>query len=460
VVGLASLVPSRAQLRLPSALIHTSPPSCVVARDDKAEAITIDDFKVSIANRSMVSVRAVEAGSKVRLVGAGDDRNVYRLTIRSKFADDTGDSTLVCGPIAWSPSKGSVLATDPRRTPESVWEIELLAPISKVERRIAIQRFKEGDEKTNQRDFPSSSGPVMALACDNWQGEEPHARNDGFAGKLRLDLDLPPVSPDVDDQQMAAVSRAVLDAAALWVAACRECRADHLAVIVAGGDLYVRTALARWLTRENIDAAVSEPLKVEEELVSELENEVYLKAGEASDHRTATKRLEPYVAARVLQERIWSFCSRVPNESGAPTLASVHRALCDQDSLDKRARAKIAIQFRPSGSTYCGTDAEIIACRADNVLTEFNDRDFRFRIDGRTIGLGSIDMDFLPVLAHEMGHWIGLGHLNQGKSIMASSAERARCIDEATIAELLKNDRSGTSHPQAFRLHEPHSHRK
>ena len=69
-------------------------------------------------------------------------------------------------------------------------------------------------------------------------------------------------------------------------------------------------------------------------------------------------------------------------------------------------------------------------------------------------------MDFLPVLVHEMGHWIGLGHLNHGKSIMASSAERARCIDEATIAELLKNEFSGTRQPQAFRLHEAHTHRK
>ena len=75
--GPASNVPSRAQLRLPSALVRTAPPSCVVTRDAEAEAITIDDVKVSIAKRSMVSIRGVEAGSKVRLVGASDDRNVY-----------------------------------------------------------------------------------------------------------------------------------------------------------------------------------------------------------------------------------------------------------------------------------------------------------------------------------------------------------------------------------------------
>ena len=341
----ASNVPSRAQLRLPSALVHNSPPSCVVARDDKTQTITIDDVKVSIANRSMVSVRAVEAGAKIRLVGAADDRNVYRVTIRSKFADDTGPATLVCGPIAWSPSKGSVLATDPSRTPGSVWEIELWVPISKVERRIAIQRIKEDGEQTDGADFPSSPGPVLALACDNWQGDEPHARSNGFAGKVRLDLDLPPVNPEVDDKQMAAVSGAVFSAAALWVAACRECRADHLAVIAAGGDLFVRTGLARWLTPKNIDAVVSEPLKAEEELVSQLENNIFLKAGQASDHRAATK-LEPYVAAQALQERISSFCSRAPNESSAPIVSSVHRALCDQTSLEKRAKAKISVQFR------------------------------------------------------------------------------------------------------------------
>jgi hypothetical protein len=27
------------------------------------------------------------------------------------------------------------------------------------------------------------------------------------------------------------------------------------------------------------------------------------------------------------------------------------------------------------------------------------------------IGAGSIDLEFLPVLVHETGHWIGLGHI-------------------------------------------------
>jgi hypothetical protein len=66
---------------------------------------------------------------------------------------------------------------------------------------------------------------------------------------------------------------------------------------------------------------------------------------------------------------------------------------------------------------------------------------------------GSIDSEFLPVLVHEMGHWIGLGHITRGESIMAPTATEARCIDLQTARALyygLEHNRSG---PSSFRLH-------
>ncbi len=135
-------------------------------------------------------------------------------------------------------------------------------------------------------------------------------------------------------------------------------------------------------------------------------------------------------------------------------LGGIVQGLCRPTTLPRTSRARIELQFRESGATYCGTDPEIIACRADNVVTELNTKDYRFRASpGTMIGSGAIELDLLPVLVHEMGHWIGLRHLDQGASIMASNAERARCIDEATIAALQKVLEVAPSGPQAFRLH-------
>jgi hypothetical protein len=156
----------------------------------------------------------------------------------------------------------------------------------------------------------------------------------------------------------------------------------------------------------------------------------------------------------LFDDSIKSFCALTPDQSVAPVMASVHIALCQAEHLDPHARATIAVSFRADGSTYCGSDPEIIACRADSTLTEFNTRDYRFRLgNAGALGLGAVEIDFLPVLLHEMGHWIGLGHIDHGKSIMASSAERARCIDEPTIEKLVGNLNQRTTEPQAFRLH-------
>ncbi len=62
-------------------------------------------------------------------------------------------------------------------------------------------------------------------------------------------------------------------------------------------------------------------------------------------------------------------------------------------------------------------------------------------------------MDFQRVLLREMGHRIGLGHIERGKSIMASSADRARCIDELTIAKLLTSFEPKYDGPEAFCLY-------
>jgi hypothetical protein len=58
-------------------------------------------------------------------------------------------------------------------------------------------------------------------------------------------------------------------------------------------------------------------------------------------------------------------------------------------------------------------------------------------------------------LLHEMGHWIGLQHLDDGHSIMASSLGRSRCVDESTVSALGKvvsGEPARATSPLAFTL--------
>src|SRR5215469_17170272 len=139
VLSSANTISHAQQLRLPSALTRTSPPRCAIAPVARAVMVTLDDIALPVTNRSIVHLRAVESGKLIRLVGASNDRNIYRVTVRSKFAEETGDSSHVCGPISWSPAIGPLTAYDDRLPPRSVWEIELLASPSAKGKRIEIQ---------------------------------------------------------------------------------------------------------------------------------------------------------------------------------------------------------------------------------------------------------------------------------------------------------------------------------
>jgi hypothetical protein len=122
-------------------------------------------------------------------------------------------------------------------------------------------------------------------------------------------------------------------------------------------------------------------------------------------------------------------------------------------------KVSMSVLFKSTGHTYCGSSSEIIGCRADAYLTEYNTRDYRFSLGTlgvKPIGSGPVEVPFLLVLTHEMGHWIGLRHIDIGQSIMSSSLETARCIDDRTISALARyGRRSEPSGPSAFVLHAP-----
>jgi hypothetical protein len=92
------------------------------------------------------------------------------------------------------------------------------------------------------------------------------------------------------------------------------------------------------------------------------------------------------------------------------------------------------------GPTDCGRSTNIIGCEPDLELLELNGKDYSFEDPGNDtrIGSGTGRVSLLQVMLHEVGHWIGLGHVTTDGSIMSAVIETSRCINDGDISELLK----------------------
>ncbi|MBB3594936.1 hypothetical protein FHX08_005346 [Rhizobium sp. BK529] len=389
-------------------------------------------------------VRTVEAGASVLLRGDSGDTRQYSVSIASKFAHDEDAASAVCRDMRWSPRRGALLAKDLHRLEGSIWIIEIRIPASKRGHRIEIW----SDDRPRFSDAQSGPGNIaFGLLCESWQpdGQTQH-RAEGFSEKVLLDVFIP--SADLGATGLSDLRDTVFDAAAIWVEACRECRPENLAVIRYNDEVFVRPPLADWLLETKANRSAKSAVEAEKDLAARLEDKVFLSAG---NEDPAVKALSRYVPLPDQSH----FCSLQGTEA-TPIVFSIQGAVCRPGSMPQERRARIEVAVRMSGATRCGTDPEIIACRADNVLTELNGKDYRFLFQsGATpIGGGSLELEILPVFAHEMGHWIGLGHIDGGNSLMASSAERARCIDEKTIASLSSQLGQESGAAEAFRLHD------
>lgn len=439
-----------AQLRIPDAIAPLPPPSCTIGVAATASTEVADTLQSASLPRRTVYLRSMAAGAWLRLEGDVRDTGIYQVTIRAKSSGETRLGPAICTNMKWSPSRGPLIAIDQRRDTGSVWQVEVAVDGGSGGKSLNLLREPGSG---NGRDDEEGPADLFALSCDDWSPTAATRHHKvGFASRVRLDVDPPPLTATFGGAQRDAVSRLVLSGAALWVRACRECRPENLAIVMIDGQLFVRPGLQRWLKAfKATDLAA--PAKAEVALDDDFENNVYLHTGPADER---IKSLEAYVPAEPLSQNIEAFCAVTPTPGWGETLAAVRIALCAPASLPIARRARIDVRVRPLGATYCGNDPEIFACRADDTLTELNARDFTFRAGpGVAFGSGTIDLDLLPVLVHEMGHWIGLRHIDRGTSIMASTVDRARCIDETTVTVLAANLVQASSGPQAFRLHGP-----
>ncbi|MCC7682751.1 matrixin family metalloprotease [Janthinobacterium sp. FW305-128] len=375
------------------------------------------------------------------------------LRLRVKYSGD-GPYVEVCPPtVLDAGTLQSVEAELPIQDAYSIWRVELTLSRQLKTKNKASLEFTRERVLVSPDPFRAEPGwnNARGLTCfdrvTQFHGV-PQSTN-AFAGRTRLNVTVPAEgSVPIGTAERAAAERAVLQAAALWVYSCVACKPDNLVVVSVNGNIYV-SDLFYSLAGPSVGPALPplEPADAEQTLTSFLGG---------SRIGTGASFL-PYRRIENLQKDFGRFCSVNATGRGTPTLKRVQEALCTT-KVAGATSANIRVNFK-NGDTACGRDADIVGCSADNELTQYNVRDYRFNVQnsGISIGSGPIEVDLLQAILHEMGHWIGVGHLTKGESIMAPSMEQARCIDFETVHAVAEQtfDQKGLAKqlgPQSFTL--------
>ena len=367
--------------------------------------------------------------------------------LQVKFSGDGPYQEVCPAMVLRGGSTQSLEATHTGQDAYSIWRLELR--LSKP----PTQPSKASLDLTRERVMvppdPFRAEPgwnnARGLVCfdrdTNFQGVRQSAN--AFAGRTRLNVVLPAAgSVALGDAERAAAEAAVLQAAALWVYSCVACKPDNLTVVAVNGKVYVSQTLYMLAgpPRGFVAPPPLQPQAAEEML-----------AGFLGSARVGTRApFLPYRRTESPRSDFERLCKVRASEKDTPILKRLQDALCS-GSAPPGTAANIRVTFK-QGETACGDGAEVIGCRADHELTQYNIRDYRFAAQpgGTLIGKGPIEVDLLQAVLHEMGHWIGVDHLGAGESIMAPSLEQSRCIDFETVKAVAEQalDSSGASRPK------------
>src|SRR5262249_51205141 len=95
----------------------------------------------------------------------------------------------------------------------------------------------------------------------------------------------------------------------------------------------------------------------------------------------------------------------------------------------------VNLEWRPAGLT-CDSRSAVVACWNGTDLIELNLKDYSFYV-GDTgddlLGKSAKGADLIRVFAHEVGHWLGLDHIDGDGNIMSDQLAAARCIDDRNM---------------------------
>ncbi|MBX9964039.1 MAG: matrixin family metalloprotease [Burkholderiales bacterium] len=276
--------------------------------------------------------------------------------------------------------------------------------------------------------------PAVEFICHDyatapWAGvlTKPHEARSLLVAEVRDE------SGTITQAAREAVHMTLLRAIELWRRSCRACDAWSFVGARIDDEHYVLSPVARLLRdylgpERSQRQVLSDPLSpviTPQVAYDDLNHILRVRAGSAPFNMGFPR----YLKLAHDSKELTTLCQSADIDK-YPALKRLRGGMCSrQEEIGGTPIARLRL-LSLDGPTSCGKDQNIVACEPDSLLVEVNARDYSF-VDyqsGKVIfGKGS-PVDLLPVVAHEVGHWLGVGHLRERDAIMSSSMEGARCL--------------------------------
>lgn len=294
-----------------------------------------------------------------------------------------------------------------------------------------------------------------------------------FAANVALDLRLKNEIGDLDENKTAILAQHVERAMVLWRSACTHCVGGNATVVYVNGKRYLDSQLANYLRAVNMSnvSDAPPPTPTPEQLEEWKHRTPVFKVGPEQPNTSTQGTSPPPPPNRPQENAVYPYSVEVSMLSQHQTPASVmakYEVVPDSDVAYAKTCAAdpqklppllkdVQAAFRCHGEgtttvkaaqltvyilnhfTSCGANRNIIGCSADDLVIELNAQDYKFvsHTDGEVLfGSAGPEVDLLHVLTHEVGHWMGLPHLDTSGNMMADSLSSSKCIDDSDVVAL------------------------
>lgn len=356
-----------------------------------------------------------------RIVAPADMRLRITLLVSAMGGDKAACSLETTGRAL----AGVYLTVEPRwrNAFDRIWSVEVQQLGDTSPREVSVTGYREHDPLSQGRmEVPSGASTAVCYQSTTFvRFREPTAEDVPFTAARSFRLMLTASGVEVGPQMRSALTEALLEALRAWRSSCQHCRDDGFAVVDIDGELYGLPGLI------GSDGLIGNYPPPQRGVISERPD-----WGKIGGRGTGAKAYDRLNLTPAMRDRI---CTAPPRPGDIYRAEGT--ALC-REQLAGPETMVINLVLR-GGRLNCSPSANVVACWDGSDLIELNLRDYRFYLDGPQtplFGAGTRLVDLTRVMAHEVGHWHGLGHLGARPSIMSAKFSAAECLDDSTVAAL------------------------
>ncbi|WP_265943139.1 matrixin family metalloprotease [Dechloromonas sp. A34] len=253
-----------------------------------------------------------------------------------------------------------------------------------------------------------------------------------FQGAYALTVRTGLLELGISGEPYSKAVNALLNAIMLWRSTCTKCTPYQFSVIAVDGDVYVPQDMLKG-TPENYRATFATRYPWQKRIIVEKNSGAF-----------TTAKSFAKMSGTLRQKR--RFCNQLAEENNK--FAAADSPLCRATKAARDEEMIINIQWDKE-SMPCGNRTGIVACWNGTDLIRMNLGEFSFYagdIGQVLVGSSPRQVDLIRVFTHEVGHWLGLGHLEQKGSVMNKSFSSVRCVDDAAQA-IINSIAAGTTSP-------------